>query len=320
MPKRKLGLEEVSAIYNHPDVGNESWLINEVAKRNASVNTWGQQSVDKLVGTTNRNGSSIAVKRNKKIGLRPNNKLVEMSNTTKVYRQPQVQKYKISDENLVKLNIAEHLAKIRSYNTDTPGEYAPNGYTMGKLGFNYADNTQSKYQYKENGKKVYQCAYTANRLSSRFRRPTAGNAWTTQGIYGDSTLIDGYNQGINIRPPFYVQPLVDLYNRKAADYVKNHIAEHNLQDGDIVGMYTAFSPSQKRAYREGLNRRTNTHTGRIVTGLDGAPFVVHNMHGEVRVDPLSELLGGGNGVGVTYISRPNLTPQANRERSYSSIK
>jgi len=220
---------------------------------------------------------------------------------------------KISDKTLAKLNLDKHKAKVRSFNTITPAHYAPNGYTMGNLGFTYADNKHSKYKYLENGQKIYQCAYTANRLSSRFRRPTAGNAWTTQGIYGDSVLVDGYNQGLNIRPPFYVQPLVDAYNRRAADYVKNHISEHNLQNGDIVGMYTTFSPSQKRAYREGLYRRTNTHTGRVVMGLDGAPFVVHNMHGEVRVDPLSELLGGFNTTGITYISRPNLTPQAEKD-------
>lgn len=42
------------------------------------------------------------------------------------------------------------------------------------------------------------CAYTANRLASRFRKPTAGNAWTTNGIYGDSVLVDGNQYGQSV--------------------------------------------------------------------------------------------------------------------------
>jgi len=279
-------------------------LLSLMSQKQNVLNQWSNAVVERDARPT---------KQKNVIVIRPNSTFAERNSTTNVYRQPQVRQYKISDKTLAKLNLDEHKAKVRSYNTNTPAHYAPNGYTMGNLGFTYADNKHLKYKYLENGQKIYQCAYTANRLSSRFRRPTAGNAWTTQGIYGDSVLVDGYNQGLNIRPPFYVQPLVDAYNRRAADYVKNHISEHNLQNGDIVGMYTTFSPSQKRAYREGLYRRTNTHTGRVVMGLDGAPFVVHNMHGEVRFDPLSELLGGFNTTGITYIIRPNLTPQAEKD-------
>lgn len=225
-------------------------LLSLVSQRQNALNQWSNAGVKRVAKQARQAervakqaiNNNVSIKRKNVIGIRPNNTFAERNNTTAIYKQPQVKQYKISDENLAKLNLAERKAKVRSYNANTPGEYAPDGYTMGRLGFTYSDNTHTKYQYKENNKKVYQCAYTANRLSSRFRRPTAGNAWTTQGIFGDSVLVDGYNQGINVRPLFYNHILVDAYNRRAANYVKRHINEHNLQNGDIVGMYTAFSP------------------------------------------------------------------------------
>jgi len=152
-----------------------------------------------------------------------------------------------------------------------------------------------------------ECAYVANRLSSMMNRPVAGNAWTARGIFGDSTITDGYSNLSFLHRLPYSRNLANMYNHAAAEFVRNDIGNHVLKNGDIVGLYYDGSRYQKRAWNEGYKNRANSHTGRIVIGAGGIPFVVHNVGGTVLTEPVADMLGGFGKTGITYVSRPAFT-------------
>lgn len=194
--------------------------------------------------------------------------------------------------------------------------YRMDPYTMRKLGFtDYADKEGGyKYKFFDDGKMQTRCAYTANRLASRFRKPTAGNAWTTNGIYGDSVLVDGNQYGQSVIGkaakylPNWTVAIMDLVpNFLAGQDVRSKVGNIKLQTGDIVDIYMPFSPSSKRAANEGrFQNRTSTHTGRIyMKPINGksVPFIIHNINGNVIAEPYGNLSNR-----ITRISRPVESP------------
>ena len=194
--------------------------------------------------------------------------------------------------------------------------YRMDPYTMRKLGFtDYADKEGGyKYKFFDDGKMQTRCAYTANRLASRFRKPTAGNAWTTNGIYGDSVLVDGNQYGQSVIGkaakylPNWTVAIMDLVpNFLAGQDVRSKVGNIKLQTGDIVDIYMPFSPSSKRAAYEGrTQKRTSTHTGRIyMKPINGksVPFIIHNINGNVIAEPYGNLSNR-----ITRISRPVESP------------
>lgn len=172
---------------------------------------------------------------------------------------------------------------------------------LGMYGLVQDENNEHVWHTKNLDK---QCAKVANQLSQVMaNRPTAGDAWTTKGIYGDSTIVSGYKLP---KIGHYSRFITDLYNRTAAEYVKHNIEDKDLQTGDIVDLYYYKSPKQKMAYVNGDNRM-NTHTGRILKTDPydkSKTFVVHNVNGNVISQPIGDLLGGLGKVGITAIRRP----------------
>lgn len=172
---------------------------------------------------------------------------------------------------------------------------------LGMYGLVQDENNKHVWHTKNLDK---QCAKVANQLSQVMaNRPTAGDAWTTKGIYGDSTIVSGYKLP---KMKHYSRFTADLYNRAAAEYVKHNIEDKDIQTGDIVDLYYYKSPKQKIAYKYGYNRM-NTHTGRILRTDPydkSKTFVVHNVNGNVISQPIGDLLGGLGKVGITAIRRP----------------
>ena len=82
----------------------------------------------------------------------------------------------------------------------------------------------------------------------------------------------------------------------------------DAQNGDIVEMYYANSPSQSKAAKAG---KANTHAGTITTGPDSEKYVTHNLYGTWYSDKLSDLLttetGGKNNhnIIIAGIVRPS---------------
>jgi hypothetical protein len=90
--------------------------------------------------------------------------------------------------------------------------------------------------------------------------------------------------------------------------VYDEIDKHDLMTGDIVDMYYKGSDYLERAFREGDNNRTNSHTGSILkTGPDKEhTYVVHSTGNGLKIQPIGELLGSGmfKKFYITGIRRP----------------
>ena len=147
-----------------------------------------------------------------------------------------------------------------------------------------------------NGNQVKQCAKFGNHFNSMVGKPTAGDAWTTKGIYGDSVIY---------KAP--VQPVknIGFLNDPILQFNKiTEIDRDKLETGDIVDLYNPSSHYVKRAEREG---RGNSHTGRIYkpNGMEGPTYVIHNVNGNIKVDPIGKFFRPLHGAwNITRIARP----------------
>lgn len=135
------------------------------------------------------------------------------------------------------------------------------------------------------------CAENANRLNSSLGKPTAGNAWTRHGIYGDSVIV----QAPFKKSDYHGIAKPNRYLSDQGKYIEEHIDEHDLYTGDIVDMRHGGSNFTDTAWREGDPDRANTHTGTILkTGPDKEhTYVVHSTGNGLNVQPIGELLGSG---------------------------
>ena len=128
--------------------------------------------------------------------------------------------------------------------------------------------------------------------------PTTNNAWDASGMYGDSTLFNGYPPKIGpySRIPYLIQ------NQIAALRTKHALKNLELQTGDIIDLYNTHSRYAPRAYREGTLNRSNSHTGMIFQPYPkdkDKTYVIHNVHGDITVDPIGKFI----------FSKENLTPK-----------
>ena len=152
--------------------------------------------------------------------------------------------------------------------------------------------------YDENGNKITECARTRNELEKMTGHPTTNNAWDSFGMYGDSTLFNGYPPKIGpySRIPYLIQ------NQIAALRTKKALQDLELQTGDVVDLYSTHSHYAPRAYREGTFNRSNSHTGMVFQPYPGAKaktYVIHNVNGNISIDPIGKFI----------LSTNNLTPK-----------
>lgn len=104
-------------------------------------------------------------------------------------------------------------------------------------------------------------------------------------------------------------------HRAASDYIKDNF-DINTLDKDqnyVVNMYYNNSPHMNTFYKNAEKGNTDhygTHVGRLYNDENGEWVVEHNIHGDIHIDPLIEVLGGlrnKHRYGVTSISTTNPT-------------
>jgi len=83
--------------------------------------------------------------------------------------------------------------------------------------------------------------------------------------------------------------VVNYNNEASNNFYKNFDSKTLDKDSAyIVNMYYQGSPAQERAYNEGRDKMTGTHTGYVTWNPDTNRWeVTHNIHGTIHVDPFT---------------------------------
>lgn len=161
---------------------------------------------------------------------------------------------------------------------ERPGQSAVYSSKLGNLGlFNRQvdDDGRVCYQIKnDKGQIVTQCSETGNLIARAMGRPTTGNAWTREGIYGDELIYGDVDHN----------KAYGRYTQKLLGSVRpSEIDPNQLQNGDFVDLYTEGSSHNSEA----ATGRGNSHTGTIFKSGNNA-YIIHNISGKVYVDPLAK--------------------------------
>ena len=125
------------------------------------------------------------------------------------------------------------------------------------------------------------------------------NAWnSTVGQY-----LSGY-EGLK-RPnknAFYQE--LQNYNYDAADSLANKLDTTALNRNlDYpVNLYYSDSPHAREAFNDGTQGRTGSHTG-YLRSINGSWKLIHNVHQNVRINNLPDVLGSKNETGITWIGK-----------------
>ena len=138
------------------------------------------------------------------------------------------------------------------------------------------------------------CAENANVINSYYGKPTAGDAWTRHGIYGDSAIVVAPYKKSDYwfgNSDWKARSM----SKDQARYVAKHIDDPNveLKSGDIVDMRYPGSSFSKTAFEEGDYNRANSHTGTIIkTGPNKEnTYVAHYYNGTLNMTPIGDALG-----------------------------
>ena len=181
---------------------------------------------------------------------------------------------------------------------------------LGDLGL--VSNNDGTYSlYDKEGKLIDKCAQTTNALQQMLQKHqnTIGDAWTSKGMYGDSMLINGYKYLPKIGK--YNKFMHTAQNLAAATAVQSQLNNLDLQTGDVVGLYSANSAYNDKAWNEGTRNRSNSHEGMVFrpTNAKNQTYIIHNINGKVYVDPMSKFMVSESGLQLdwapTYVMRPN---------------
>lgn len=128
-----------------------------------------------------------------------------------------------------------------------------------------------------------------------------GDAWTRVPYSGATVIATGYN---NKLPKIYEKNSYENYMNQTADSLAKTLDPSTLKDYDIVGLYVKGSPASEKAYNEGKKHgRINTHTGHVRLDEKGIPYVSHNVHGQVYLHKLEDLLKDGP-FRIVEVARP----------------
>ena len=190
---------------------------------------------------------------------------------------------------------------------------------LGDLGL--VSNNDGTYSlYDKNGKLIDRCAQTTNALQEMLQKHqnTIGDAWTSHGMYGDSMLVNGYKYLPKIGG--YNKFTHTAQNLLAATAVQSQLNNLDLQTGDVVGLYSANSDYNDKAWSEGTRNRSNSHEGIIFkpNKAKNQTYIIHNINGKVFVDPMSKFMVSESGLQLdwapTYVMRPNSGPSRNQNQ------
>ena len=200
----------------------------------------------------------------------------------------------------------EQRASQNSYANSKPWRYKDDAYTafdkdrtghrvgssrMGDLGLvPNGDGTYSLYNPKTG--KVTQCAMTRNQIE-RVLGPhkTDMNAWDGRGVYGDSTIFNGYKYLPKVGG--YNKVTHTLQNLAASAAVQANFNNIDFQQGDMVDLYSANSAHNDEAWNNGTLNRSNSHTGVVIQPNHNnkkGTYILHNVNGTISLDPISKFM------------------------------
>ena len=234
----------------------------------------------------------------------------------------------------------EQRASQNSYANSKPWRYKDDVYTafdsdrtghkvgssrMGDLGLvPNGDGTYSLYNPKTG--KVTQCAMTRNQIE-RVLGPhkTDMNAWDGRGVYGDSTIFNGYKYLPKVGG--YNKVTHTLQNLAASAAVQANFNNIDFQQGDMVDMYSANSAHNDEAWNNGTLNRSNSHTGVVIQPNHNnkkGTYILHNVNGTISLDPISKFMVSEQGPtldwGITGVHRPGTKehPYKDKNGNYTS--
>ena len=234
----------------------------------------------------------------------------------------------------------EQRASQNSYANSKPWRYKDDAYTafdndrtghrvgssrMGDLGLvPNGDGTYSLYNPKTG--KVTQCAMTRNQIE-RVLGPhkTDMNAWDGRGVYGDSTIFNGYKYLPKVGG--YNKVTHTLQNLAASAAVQANFNNIDFQQGDVVDLYSANSAHNDEAWNNGTLNRSNSHTGVVIQPNHNnkkGTYILHNVNGTISLDPISKFMVSEQGPtldwGITGVHRPGTKehPYKDKNGNYTS--
>lgn len=234
----------------------------------------------------------------------------------------------------------EQRASQNSYANSKPWRYKDDAYTafdndrtghrvgssrMGDLGLvPNGDGTYSLYNPKTG--KVTQCAMTRNQIE-RVLGPhkTDMNAWDGRGVYGDSTIFNGYKYLPKVGG--YNKVTHTLQNLAASAAVQANFNNIDFQQGDVVDLYSANSAHNDEAWNNGTLNRSNSHTGVVIQPNHNnkrGTYILHNVNGTISLDPISKFMVSEQGPaldwGITGVHRPGTKehPYKDKDGNYIS--
>lgn len=199
------------------------------------------------------------------------------------------------------------------------------GSRMGDLGLiPNGDGTYSLYDPKTG--KVTQCAMTRNQIE-RVLGPhkTDMNAWDGRGVYGDSTIFNGYKYQPKIGG--YNKVTHTLQNLIASAAVQANFNNIDFQQGDMIDLYSMNSAHNDEAWNNGTLNRSNSHTGVVIQPSHNnkkGTYILHNVNGTISLDPISKFMVSEQGPAldwaITGVHRPGTKehPYKDKNGHYTS--
>lgn len=195
---------------------------------------------------------------------------------------------------------------------------------LGDLGLEASGDGTYKL-YDKDGKLIDQCAQTVNALQQMLgkHQNTTGNAWTSQGMFGEDVLFNGYRYLPKIGN--YNKVSHTIQNMLASAATQLNLNNIDLQTGDVVGLYSYNSAHNDEAWNQGTNNRSNSHEGIVFRPFGDKrkdkTYIIHNINGKVYVDPISKFMVSEQGISnlnwaPTYVMRPKQRPETESQEIY----
>ena len=221
-------------------------------------------------------------------------------------------------------NTPEYRAEFDRYKPTTTSTGTVYRSRLGDLGL-VANNNGTYSLYDKNGKLIDECAQTTNALQEMLQKHqnVIGNAWDSHGMYGDSMLVNGYKYLPKIGK--YNKFIHTAQNLAAAAAVQSQLNNLDLQTGDVIGLYSANSSYNDKAWNEGTRNRSNSHEGLVFRPgrSKNQTYIIHNINGKVYVDPMSKFMVSKSGLQLdwapTYVMRPKSGQSQSSQQASSPL-
>ena len=155
--------------------------------------------------------------------------------------------------------------------------------------------------YSDEVASTVECAKFSNQTLRNKGYNVYGDAWTRTNNAG-TKIFSGYD-GLT-KPTEYDRKAAIQYVNDAAKNARKNLDLSTLQDNDIVGLSFYGSPNVEKAFLNGANGEAQTHTGHVKM-VEGEPYIEHNVHGDIRLNKASDLLGAFRPVNIVSVFRPN---------------